>query len=249
MSSKSISLSLPSQEQTASELSLADLLERIVDDDDKTITDEEVSGNIFVKAPWPMLGYLDNEKATLETLPGEGWVRTGDVGQYAGGKVWVVDRKKDLIKVRGWQVSPAEVESIILQHPEVLDAAVIGVELENGTGEIPRAFVVLRPDTKLEPAELKAFVSQSLAKYKLPEEIIFVERIPKNGTGKILRRILREEASKGIKVEVSETSSDDSSQRTAWHYLTIISARISRASKSLGRLFSWLGALFRHRQL
>lgn len=220
-----------------------------MDDDDKPITNEEVTGNIFVKAPWPMLGYLDNEKATMETLPGGGWVRTGDVGQYADGKVWIVDRKKDLIKVRGWQVSPAEVESIILQHPDVLDAAVIGVELGNGTGDIPLAYVVLRPDTKLEPDELKAFVGQSLAKYKLPEEIRFVDRIPKNSTGKILRRVLREEASKGIKIEVSETSFDDSFPRTAWQYLTIISARLSSASKSLGRLFSWLGAFFRHRQL
>lgn len=216
-----------------------------MDDDDNTIVDEQVTGNIFVKAPWPMLGYIDNEKATTETLPGDDWVRTGDVGQYAGGKVWVVDRKKDLIKVRGWQVSPAEVESVVLQHPNVLDAAVIGVELENGAGEIPRVYVVLRPDTKLEPAELKTFAGQSLAKYKLPEEILFVERIPKNSTGKILRRILRAEGAKGIKIEVSETSAEDSSPRTAWHYLTVLSARLSSASRSLGRLFSWLGTLFR----
>lgn len=215
-----------------------------MDDDDNTITDEEEPGNIFVKAPWPMLGYLDNEKATKETLPGYDWVRTGDVGHYIGGKVWVVDRKKDLIKVRGWQVSPAEVESIVLQHPHVLDAAVIGVEFEDGAGEIPRAYVVLHPETKLEPAQLKAFVGQSLAKYKLPEEIIFVERIPKNSTGKILRRVLREEASKGIKVEVTETSSEDQTRRNAWHFLTIISVKLYSASNSLGRFFSWLGSIF-----
>jgi len=225
---------------------LTDSPKRIVDDDDNTIDGEGAFGNIFVKAPWPMLGYVDNEKATIESLPGNGWVRTGDVGQYVHGKVWIVDRKKDLIKVRTWQVSPAEVESVILQHPKVLDAAVIGVSNEDSTDEIPRAYVILQPDSKLQPEDLKAFVGKSLAKYKLPEQIVFVDQIPKNSTGKILRRILREEAAKGIKVEVDEsTSSEDSPRGKSWNILTVLSAKLSGASRYLGRLFSWFGNLFR----
>jgi acyl-CoA synthetase (AMP-forming)/AMP-acid ligase II len=203
-------------------------------------------GNIVVKCPAPMLGYLDNEKATLEALEGDNWVRTGDVGQLIDGKVFVVDRKKDLIKVRGWQVSPAEIESVILQHPDILDVAVIGVELENNSGEVPRAYIVHRPESKLGPSEVKAFARKSLAKYKLPEEIIFVERIPKNSTGKILRRVLREEAATGITVEVPQTLPQDPKPRAAWRYLTFLSAKIFIASRSLDRLFSWLGALFRY---
>jgi len=182
-----------------------------------------------------MLGYLDNKKATIETLEGDDWVRTGDVGRVIDGKVFVVDRKKDLIKVRGWQVSPAEVESVILQHPDVLDVAVIGVELENNSDEVPRAYIVCRPESKLDLSELKTFAGKFLAKYKLPEEIVFVERIPKNSTGKILRRILRAEVAQ------------DPKPNTAWHYLTSLSARIFVASNSIGRFFSWLGALFRLR--
>jgi acyl-CoA synthetase (AMP-forming)/AMP-acid ligase II len=221
---------------------LTHTFDRIVDENDNTIREEAAFGDIIVKCPAPMLGYLDNDKATLEALEGDNWVRTGDVGQLVDGKVFVVDRKKDLIKVRGWQVSPAEVESVILQHPDVLDVAVIGVEPENNSGEVPRAYIVNRPESKLGLTELKAFAGKSLAKYKLPEEIIFVERIPKNSTGKILRRLLREEKATGITVEVLETLPEDTKQRTAWHYLTFLSAKTFIASMS----FSWLAALFRY---
>jgi len=225
---------------------LTHTFDRIVDDDGNIIREEGTVGNIVVKCPAPMLGYLDNEKATLEALEGDNWLRTGDVGQLIDGKVFVVDRKKDLIKVRGWQVSPAEIESVILQHPDVLDVAVIGAELENNSGEVPRAYIVNRPESKLGPSEVKAFAGKSLAKYKLPEEIIFVERIPKNSTGKILRRVLREEVATRITAEVPETLPQDPKPRTAWRYLTFLSAKIFIASRSLDRLFSWLGALFRY---
>ncbi len=221
-------------------------LDRIVDDDGNTIREEAAFGDIVVKCPAPMLGYLDNDKATLESLDADNWLRTGDVGQLVDGKVFVVDRKKDLIKVRGWQVSPAEVESVILQHPDVLDVAVIGVELENNSGEVPRAYVVNRLERKLSLSELKAFAGKSLAKYKLPEEIILVDRIPKNSTGKILRRVLREEVATGITAEVLETSPEDTKPMTAWRYLTFLSAKFFIASISRDRLFSWFAALLRY---
>ena len=208
--------------------------------------DETAFGDIIVKCPAPMLGYLENDNATLEALDGNNWVRTGDVGKFVDGKVFVVDRKKDLIKVRGWQVSPAEVESVILQHPDVLDVAVIGVELENNSGEVPRAYIVIRPESKLSLSELKAFAGKFLARYKLPEEIIFVESIPKNSTGKILRRVLRKEEATGITMEVLETLPDGIKPKTTWHYLTFLSAKIFISSMSFDRLFSWFEALLRY---
>jgi len=137
-----------------------------------------------------MKGYIGNEKATQETFTSDGWLRSGDVGYFVDGKCYIIDRKKELLKVRGWQVSPAEVEGALLQHPDVTDAAVIGVPTDDT--EIPRAYVVRKPDSKLTEPELKAFVSQRLARYKVPEEFVFTESIPKNSTGKILRRVLRE---------------------------------------------------------
>ena len=136
-----------------------------------------------------MLGYLKNEAATRETLDQDGWLWTGDVGQLIDGKVYIVDRKKELIKVRGWQVSPAEVEAVALEHPEIADAAVIGIELPNGSGEIPRAYVVLRKASNLSSEEIQTFIGKSLARYKVPSQVLFVDSIPKNATGKILRRI------------------------------------------------------------
>jgi acyl-CoA synthetase (AMP-forming)/AMP-acid ligase II len=191
-----------------------------------------------------MLGYLNNEKATLEALDGSGWLRTGDIGQIVdGNKVFVVDRKKDLIKVRGWQVSPAEVEGIILQHPEVVDAAVIGIDLANGVGDVSRAFVVLGEKSQLSEEDVKAFVGKSLARYKIPEEVVFVGSIPKNPTGKILRRILREEAMRASKAEVEGGALQSAGRRRTWSSFSGFTFKMSMASRSLGRFFSWLRAL------
>jgi len=218
---------------------------RIVDEDDQVLTGEGATGDILVRSPALMLGYVNNEKATLEAFDTEGWLRTGDVGQIAdGNKIFVVDRKKDLMKVRGWQVSPAEVEGTILHHPDITDAAVIGIELANHTGEIPRAYVVVRPGTQVTAAEVKAFVAKDLAKYKIPEEVVFVDRIPKNATGKILRRILREEAVKYSKPEPSAASVKEGKASGPWRYARRVSDPASWASKSLVRLFSWLRSFF-----
>jgi acyl-CoA synthetase (AMP-forming)/AMP-acid ligase II len=202
---------------------------RIVDEDDQVLTGEGATGDILVRSPALMLGYVNNEKATLEAFDTEGWLRTGDVGQIAdGNKIFIVDRKKDLMKVRGWQVSPAEVEGTILHHPDITDAAVIGIELANHTGEIPRAYVVVRPGTQVTAAEVK----------------VFVDRIPKNATGKILRRILREEAVKYSKPEPSAASVKEGKASGPWRYARRVSDPASWASKSLVRLFSWLRSFF-----
>lgn len=141
-----------------------------------------------------MLGYVNNEKATREAFEGDGWLRSGDVGLIAASKVYIIDRKKELIKIRGWQVSPTEVESALLQHPEIYDAAVVGVQLPGGgAGEMARAYVVSKPATQLSEDAVKSFAGLTLANYKIPEEVVFVPSILKNSTGKILRRVIREE--------------------------------------------------------
>lgn len=144
-----------------------------------------------------MLGYMSNEKATQEAFDSDGWLRSGDVGMITAGKVYIIDRKKELIKVRGWQVSPTEVESVLLQHPEISDAAVIGIQLADGAGELAQAYIVRKPESRLTEDAVRIFAGKTLAKYKIPEQVKFVESIPKNSTGKVLRRLLREDVTCG----------------------------------------------------
>jgi hypothetical protein len=139
-----------------------------------------------------MKGYLNNDSATAEAFTEDGWVRSGDVGFVKGGNFYVIDRTKDLIKVRGWQVSPAEIEASLLEHPDILDAGVIGVAAKDGTGEVPEAFIVRKEGSGLEEKDVKDFLSVRLARYKGVDDVQFVEKIPRNPTGKILRRVLRD---------------------------------------------------------
>lgn len=122
----------------------------MVDNDGHVLRQKHAIGELQVFCPHPMLGYRKNPEATREAfsigLEGR-WVNTGDMGYTeSDGNVFIVDRKKDLIKVRGWQVSPAEVEGRLLKHPEVFDVGVIGVPLPHGEGEVCRAYVVRRSD-------------------------------------------------------------------------------------------------------
>jgi hypothetical protein len=164
---------------------------RLVDKSGQAITEEGVNGEIHIHCPHPMKGYLNNATATAEAFTADGWIRTGDVGYIRDGKWYVVDRTKDLIKVRGWQVSPVEIEAVLLEHPSITDAAVIGVPAQDGTGEVPIAFVVKRDET-LQEKSIQDFLVDRLARYKGVDEVIFVDTIPRNPTGKILRRVLRD---------------------------------------------------------
>jgi len=145
-------------------------------------------GELWVRGPQVMAGYLDDPGATAQTLV-EGWLRTGDIARVDDdGVFWIVDRLKELIKYKGYQVPPAELEALLLTHPDVLDAAVVGVPHAEG-GEAPKAFVVAA--APIEPGALMAWVAERVAPYKKVREVEFVERIPKSPTGKILRRELR----------------------------------------------------------
>lgn len=153
------------------------------------------SGEILVRGPQAMLGYFKNSAATDEMVVRNGWVRTGDVGHYdEQGFFFITDRLKELIKVKGFQVPPAELEAILRDHPKVLDAAVVGAP-HPISGEVPRAFVVRREGvTDVTEDELKEYVAKKVAPFKrLEGGVRFLANIPKNSTGKIMRRQIKEE--------------------------------------------------------
>ena len=147
-------------------------------------------GEVWIRGPQIMQGYLNNPTATAQTVDAEGWLHTGDIG-YADedGYFWMVDRAKELIKFKGLQVAPAELEAVLVSHPAVADAAVIGVPDEEA-GELPKAFVVLKGQATAE--EIMAYVAEQVAPYKKIRSVEFIPQIPKSATGKILRRVLKE---------------------------------------------------------
>jgi len=148
-------------------------------------------GELWVKGPNVMLGYLGRPDATAETLDADGFLHTGDVATYnEHGWFTIVDRAKELIKYKGYQIAPAELEALLLSHPKVMDAAVIGV-LDEDKQEIPKAFVVAAPDSDLTADEVMAFVAENVAPHKKVRRVEFIEAIPKSTSGKILRKDLR----------------------------------------------------------
>ncbi len=149
-------------------------------------------GEICVRGPQVMRGYWRAPEASAATIR-NGWLHTGDIGYIdANGYVTIQDRKKEMIKYKGFGIAPAEIEALLFEHPGVADAAVIG-KPDDEAGEVPKAFVVKRPDhPDLTAEELLEFAAGRLAKYKTVQEIEFIDAIPKNPSGKILRRILKE---------------------------------------------------------
>jgi acyl-CoA synthetase (AMP-forming)/AMP-acid ligase II len=178
---------------------LADTFEKIVSLD----TGEELPvgevGEVAVRGPQVMKGYWKRPQETRECLSEDGWLLTGDIGWLdEEGYLYILDRKKEMIKYKGYQVAPAELEALLHEHPAVLDAAVIPKPHLEG-GEIPKALVVLREGYEASPEELMAFVAEKVAPYKKIREVEYMPEIPKTASGKILRRDLieRERAKKG----------------------------------------------------
>lgn len=148
-------------------------------------------GELWVRGPQVMLGYLDDPEATAHTLRDDGFLRTGDMASYdAAGNVHIVDRLKELIKHKGYQVAPAELEALLLTHPAVTDVAVIGVRTDDGD-EDPMAFVVPATPGEEDPDALMAWVAERVAPYKKVRRVAYVETIPKSASGKILRKDLK----------------------------------------------------------
>jgi acyl-CoA synthetase (AMP-forming)/AMP-acid ligase II len=149
-------------------------------------------GEVCARGPQVMRGYLDDPEATAHTIDADGWLHTGDVGRAdADGYVVLVDRVKELIKYKGYQVAPAELEALLVEHPAVAEAAVIGRPDEEA-GEVPVAFVALDGDAT--PDEITAFIAERVAPYKKLRGVEIVDEIPKSPSGKILRRLLRDGA-------------------------------------------------------
>lgn len=147
-------------------------------------------GEVCVRGPQVMTGYLNNPEATARTIDADGWLHTGDIG-YADedGHFFIVDRAKELIKYKGLQVAPAELEAVLLTHPSVADAAVIPYP-DDEAGEVPKGIIVLKEPT--EPQALLDFVAERVAPFKRIRHVEFVDKIPKSPSGKILRRVLVE---------------------------------------------------------
>jgi acyl-CoA synthetase (AMP-forming)/AMP-acid ligase II len=137
-----------------------------------------------------MKGYWGNKKATSDAFV-EGWFRSGDAGYLKDGYLYLHDRIKDMIVSGGENIYPAEVENALMQHPAVADGAVIGVP-DDRWGEAVKAVVVLKPGVQAAEAEIIGFMRERIAHFKCPKSVDFVDAIPRNPTGKILKRVLRE---------------------------------------------------------
>lgn len=168
--------------------------------DDGTPAGVGEDGEVLARGPQVVMGYLNNAQATLSTFDADGFLHTGDRGKIdAEGMIHITDRIKELIKVKGIGVAPAELEDLLLGHPDVDDVAVLGVKDEYA-GELPKAYVVLKPGLREDAAvarDIIAYVKESKVRYKWIKEIEFISAIPKSPSGKILRRVLRDKEKAG----------------------------------------------------
>jgi fatty-acyl-CoA synthase len=173
---------------------------RVVDAEGRDCPEGEV-GEVWIRTAQNMKGYWANPKATANAFVGRqpdgmGWFRSGDAGYLKDGYLFLHDRIKDMILSGGENIYPAEVENTLMQHPAVADGAVIGVP-DDQWGEAVKAVVVLKPGARAAEAELIEFMRGRIAHYKCPKSVDFVDAIPRNPTGKILKRVLREPYWKG----------------------------------------------------
>jgi len=181
---------------------------RIVDEKDNDVS-PGTPGELILRGPIVTQGYFRNEKATKGAFR-NGWFATGDIAVVRDGKFYVVDRIKELIKYKGLQIAPAEIEGLLDTHPDILEAAVVGVpdpsEGASSDGaahsEIPRAYVIPVKGRRLSTEDVKEFIKARLAQYKqLRGGVVFVDELPKNALNKLLRRELRDRAVKEMKRE------------------------------------------------
>lgn len=177
---------------------LSDTVEKVVDLETGGELRRGEVGELLVRGPQVMRGYWRQPEATAECMTEDGWLRTGDIASLDDeGYAYIHDRKKEMIKYKGYQVAPAELEAVLLEHPQVRDAAVIP-KFDTVGGEIPKAFVALAEGAAASADELMAFVAERVAPYKKVRQVEFVDSIPKSLSGKILRReLIEKERAKG----------------------------------------------------
>ncbi|XAR48186.1 Long-chain-fatty-acid--CoA ligase [Bertholletia excelsa] len=163
-------------------------------------------GEVCVRSQCVMQGYYRNKEETDQTIDEHGWLHTGDIGYIDDdGDVFIVDRIKELIKYKGFQVAPAHLECILLSHPSVRDAAVVSLPDEEA-GEIPAACVVKNPDARESEEEIMSYVASNVASYERVRVLQFVDGIPRSHSGKILRRVLKEDVLKNLKSNLNSPS-------------------------------------------
>eukprot|EP00252_Welwitschia_mirabilis_P020662 TRINITY_DN5101_c0_g1_i1.p1 TRINITY_DN5101_c0_g1~~TRINITY_DN5101_c0_g1_i1.p1 ORF type:complete len:550 (+),score=60.91 TRINITY_DN5101_c0_g1_i1:265-1914(+) len=163
---------------------------KVVDPDTGLPLPPNQTGELWLRGPVVMKAYFSNPEATTSTLDSRGWLRTGDVCYIDNeGYLFIVDRLKELIKYKGYQVAPAELEALLLSHPEIAEAAVIPFP-DREAGQVPVAYIVRKPGSTLSEASVIEFVAKQVAPYKKIRQVSFVKDIPKTASGKILRKDL-----------------------------------------------------------
>lgn len=164
---------------------------KVVDWNNGTFLPPGSCGELWLRGPSIMRGYLNNEEATISTIDKDGWLHTGDIVYFdQDGYLHLADRLKDIIKYKGFQIAPADLEAVLILHPEIVDAAVTAAEDEE-TGEIPVAFVVKKVGSVLSPKHVVDYVAEQVAPYKKVRKVFFTDKIPRSPIGKILRKQLR----------------------------------------------------------
>ena len=162
---------------------------KIVDDKDNRLPCNEI-GELLVKGDNIMKGYFNSDAETKEIIK-DSWLYTGDIARLdEDGYIYIVDRKKDMINVRGLNVYPVEIEKVLLMHPKIKEAAVVGIA-DKFKGEVPKAFIVLKENETLSESEVIKYLRKNLALFKIPKFVEFKQALPKTSTGKILKRQLR----------------------------------------------------------
>ncbi|XP_017970078.1 PREDICTED: 4-coumarate--CoA ligase-like 9 [Theobroma cacao] len=165
---------------------------KIVDPETAVALPPSKPGELWIRGALVMKGYVDNEEATAATVDSEGWLRTGDLCYIDNeGFLFFVDRLKELIKYKGYQVAPAELEHLLSSHPDVVDSAVVPFPDEEA-GQVPVAFVVRQSGSNIDESEIKHFVARQVSQYKRIRRVIFIDSLPKNASGKVLRKELVE---------------------------------------------------------
>tara|TARA_B100001250_G_scaffold414616_1_gene454673 strand:- start:2282 stop:3823 length:1542 start_codon:yes stop_codon:yes gene_type:complete len=176
---------------TTSGCAIADVEVKCINQDNEEVSAGE-PGEILVRGYNITQGYFNNPEATKEAIDAEGWLHTGDIGILdENGYIKITDRSKDMFIVGGFNAYPAEIENILCDHPAISQAAVIGIEDER-MGEIAKAFVILKPNQSLEKDSLVQWSKENMANYKVPREIVFVEELPTNAAGKVMKYLLKE---------------------------------------------------------
>ncbi|TYH16905.1 hypothetical protein ES288_A05G151900v1 [Gossypium darwinii] len=164
---------------------------KIVDPDTGSSLPRNQAGEIIIRGDQIMKGYLNDPEATARTIEKDGWLHTGDIGYIDDDdELFIVDRLKELIKYKGFQVAPAELEAMLIAHPDIIDAAVVGMK-DEAVGEVPVAFVVKSGKSEISEDEVKQYISKQVVYYKRISRVFFIEAIPKAPSGKILRKELR----------------------------------------------------------